>query len=61
MVHPDVRLDVDRRARRTWAGGGPGVGGNVLGGTTAGVAGPEAKAGAGDEDDQQADQGSQVW
>src|SRR5664280_264554 len=55
MVHPDVRLDVDRRARRTWAGGGPGVGGNVLGGTTAGVAGPEAKAGAGDEDDEQAD------
>src|SRR5664280_2524082 len=57
MVHPDVRLDVDRRARRTWAGG-PGVGGDVLRGTAAGVAGPEAKAGAGDEDDEQADQGS---
>gem|GEM_PF-4009206 len=49
---------LDCRARRTWAGGGSGVGGNVLGGTAAGVAGPEAKAGAGDEDDQQADQGS---
>src|SRR5664280_1699318 len=63
MVHPDVRLDVDRRARRTWAGGGPGVGGDVLGGTAAGVAGPEAKAGAGagdedDEDDEDDDQGS---
>ena len=57
-MHPDVRLDVDRRARRTRAGGGPGVGGDVLGGTAAGVAGPEAKAGAGDEDDEQADQGS---
>jgi hypothetical protein len=36
------------------------VGGDVLGGTAAGVAGPEAKAGAGvgDEDDEQADQGS---
>jgi hypothetical protein len=54
-VHPDVRLDVDRRARRTRAGGGPGVGGDVLGRTAAGVAGPEAKAGAGDEDDEQAD------
>jgi hypothetical protein len=27
----------------------PGVGGDVLGGTAAGVAGPEAKTGAGDE------------
>src|SRR5674536_25800 len=55
-VNPEADL-LDCRARRTWAGGGSGVAGDVLSGTAAGVAGPEAKAGAGDEDDQQADQG----
>src|SRR5664280_3716081 len=63
LDHGEAEVDseadlLDCRARRTWAGGGPGVAGDVLSGTAAGVAGPEAKAGAGNEDEQQADQGS---